>query len=223
MAVAVLSQSCLLGCATRVPAAPAKQMPRPAAPSSGQGIAPTGSPSAPESRSAPLSKAVEQLVPSDHVVRWVDIEPARRGVPVSWSANQTWQAALAQAVTGVPGLTVDIGAGSRLVLIRRASWQKTSETTVTKTRPAATATHWDMDPRDKTLKTVVERWSQDAGWRTFWELDVDYPIVATASIDGSFEEAVSTVVRSMDHADVPLKAIFYRGNQVLRMVPRGME
>ncbi|HEX3139488.1 MAG TPA: toxin co-regulated pilus biosynthesis Q family protein, partial [Rhizobacter sp.] len=82
---------------------------------------------------------------------------------------------------------------------------------------------WELSERDRTLKLVIERWAQNAGWRAFWELDVDYPIAATASINGSFEEAVSAVVGSMDHADVPLKAIFYRGNQVLRMVPRGME
>lgn len=96
-------------------------------------------------------------------------------------------------------------------------------TVAMKAAPTPSTRRWDLSDRDKTLRAVVERWAADAGWRTFWELDVDYPITATASIDGNFEEAVATVVRSMDQADVPLKAIFYRGNQVLRMVPRGME
>lgn len=80
-----------------------------------------------------------------------------------------------------------------------------------------------MSARDKTLKAALERWSQAAGWRLLWELGVDYRVDASMSVDGSFEDAVSAVVRSMDQADVPPKAIFYRGNQVLRMVPRGME
>ena len=85
------------------------------------------------------------------------------------------------------------------------------------------ATGWRLSDRDRTLKAAVERWAKEAGWQVFWELGVDYPIVASATLSGSFEEAVGVVVRSMEHADVPPMALFYRGNQVLRMVPRGIE
>lgn len=82
---------------------------------------------------------------------------------------------------------------------------------------------WDMSERDRTLKGALERWSQTAGWRLIWELGVDYRIEAQASIDGTFEAAISEVVKNMEHADVPPKAIFYRANQVLRVVARGTE
>jgi hypothetical protein len=85
------------------------------------------------------------------------------------------------------------------------------------------AIRWSMSERDKTLKAALERWAQKAGWRLFWEMGVDYRIDAAMSIDGSFEDAVSAVVRNMEQADVPPRAIFYRGNQVLRVLPRGME
>jgi hypothetical protein len=83
--------------------------------------------------------------------------------------------------------------------------------------------HWSLSERDKTLKGALQKWSQAAGWRLVWELGVDYRIDASASIDGTFETAISEVVKNMEHADVPPKAIFYRGNQVLRVVPRGVE
>jgi len=280
MALAIASQCCLLGCASRSAAPPRKEPPRPdtAAPAYGayQALLTLTN----EGRSAPLHKAVEQLVPGNYAVRWIDIDPTRRNETVTWNANQEWPAALAQAVASAPGLTVDIVTGSRMVSIRQAaphlpplsattltapaaasavpppvvaSARKkkaieaapaapqakvdsvvrlqpmgirtgiTPEPVVIKAPPPVLVNRWELSERDKTLKGVVERWAQDAGWRAFWELDVDYPIAATASIDGNFEEAVSAVVRSMDHADVPLKAIFYRGNQVLRVVPRGME
>jgi hypothetical protein len=264
-----------------------------------------------EGRAVPLRRAVEQLVPTDYVVRWVDVDASRRNTPVTWHAKQEWPAAVRQAVSGASGLTVDIATGSRLVLIRQvsaglrphrpsspaspasatsppaaaassasppgslpvaptatptATWTKPPALASTvpavdrKARPdgaasprpsivstgmrrgaavpaaslaqapdrspapaAAASRRWGLSEQDRTLKLVIERWAQEAGWRVFWELGVDYPIAATASIGGSFEEAVSVVVRSMEHADVPPKAIFYRGNQVLRMVPRGME
>jgi Toxin co-regulated pilus biosynthesis protein Q len=84
-------------------------------------------------------------------------------------------------------------------------------------------TRWSMSERDRTLRIALERWSQEAGWRLLWELGVDYRLEATSSIEGTFEEAISTVVTNMDRAEVPPKAIFYRGNQVLRVVARGME
>lgn len=283
MALTIASQCFLLGCASRSSAPTVKDLPQPDTSSVRvSGADPAFATPANEGRSMPLHKAVLQLVPTDYAVRWIDVEPARRNATVTWNANQEWPAAIAQAVASAPGLTVDIGTGSRLVLIRQAPSQlrpspavaltapaaasaipplavasarkkkekateavpavpqaqvdgvvrlqpvglragATPELVVMKARPPVPANRWELSERDKTLKGVVERWAQDAGWRAFWELDVDYPIAATASIDGSFEEAVSTVVRSMDHADVPLKAIFYRGNQVLRMVPRGME
>jgi Toxin co-regulated pilus biosynthesis protein Q len=84
-------------------------------------------------------------------------------------------------------------------------------------------TRWLMSERDRTLRIALERWSQEAGWRLLWELGVDYRLDAPSTINGTFEEAVSTVVANMDRAEVPPKAIFYRGNHVLRVVARGME
>jgi hypothetical protein len=52
---------------------------------------------------------------------------------------------------------------------------------------------------------------------------VDFPIEARAEIDGSFEDAVGTVVKSMERSNAPIKAVFYRGNKVLRIVDRGVQ
>jgi len=82
---------------------------------------------------------------------------------------------------------------------------------------------WSLSERDRTLKAALERWAHDAGWRLFWELAVDYRIDAAASIPGTFEEAIGAVMKNMEQADVPPKAIFYRGNGVLRIVARGTE
>lgn len=280
MALAVASQFCLLGCASQSGAWPTKGTPRSniAAPvQAAEQVAPT---LANAGEAVPLRKAVEQLVPSYYTVRWLGVEPSRRNAPVTWNVNQEWPAAIGQAIASVPGLSLDIGTGTRLILIRQVAPDLPPQSPVASaapaTRPAmaanavttppkkkvteaAPAVHvvrvdsvaqlqqvsvrkgvtpeppvisqpaplaaprWHLSESDKTLKAVIERWAQEAGWRTFWDLGVDYPIVATAAIGGSFEEAVSAVVRSMGHADVPPKAIFYRGNQVLRVVPRGIE
>jgi hypothetical protein len=286
MALAIASQCCLLGCASRSGASATKEMPRYEIALRAPGPEKVVSTLSNAGEAVPLRKAVEQLVPSYYTVRWLGVEPARRNAPVTWNVNQEWPAAIVQAIASVPGLAVDIGTGTRLVLIRQVAPDLLPQPPMASATPAALATpatpsamaatavatppkkkvteaapvvpvvrvesvarlqqvsvrkgvtpeppvigqpaalaapRWHLSESDKTLKAVIERWAQEAGWRTFWDLGVDYPIVATASIGGSFEEAVSAVVRSMGHADVPPKAIFYRGNQVLRVVPRGME
>ena len=85
--------------------------------------------------------------------------------------------------------------------------------------PVAPALHaWDVTVADKTLKAALNRWATAAGWQLVWELPVDYAVSARTEIKGSFTEAVETIARSMATADTPMKAIFYEGNRVLRIV-----
>jgi hypothetical protein len=88
--------------------------------------------------------------------------------------------------------------------------------------PAPTPT-WEVRLVDKTVKSAFERWGSTAGWQVSWEMTVDYPVDAHASVSGSFEEAVVAVVKSMERAEIPMKAIFYSGNKVLRIVAKGVE
>lgn len=89
--------------------------------------------------------------------------------------------------------------------------------------PAAIARTWDITVSDKTLNAALARWAASAGWQLVWELPVDYAVEARTSVPGSFEDAVSQVARSMESAEVPMKAIFYQGNKVLRIVAKGAE
>lgn len=82
---------------------------------------------------------------------------------------------------------------------------------------------WEILPRDRSVRTALERWTASAGWQLSWELAVDYPVVARTSISGTFESAVEAVAQSLERAEVPVKAVMYRGNRVLRIVAKGSE
>jgi hypothetical protein len=82
---------------------------------------------------------------------------------------------------------------------------------------------WEIAPADRTLGTALARWAVRAGWQLVWELPVDYAVDARTQLSGSFEEAVAVVAKGMEGAEMPLKAIFYAGNKVLRVVPKGAE
>ncbi|WP_229490626.1 toxin co-regulated pilus biosynthesis Q family protein [Pseudoduganella namucuonensis] len=89
--------------------------------------------------------------------------------------------------------------------------------------PPPPAPAWEVTPADKTLNTVLARWAAAAGWQLVWELPVDYAVGLRTEVRGTFAEAVGMVTKSMATAEIPMKAIFYEGNRVLRIVPKGSE
>lgn len=89
--------------------------------------------------------------------------------------------------------------------------------------PAAPTQVWEIALNDKTLNAALARWTTMAGWQLLWEMPVDYAVEARTTVPGTFEEAVETVARSMETAEIPMKAIFYKGNKVLRIVAKGVK
>lgn len=90
------------------------------------------------------------------------------------------------------------------------------------TGPGAQDT-WEIIVSDKTLNAALARWASKAGWQLLWELPVDYAVQAKTTVHGSFEDAVGTVAKSMEGAEIPMKAMFYEGNKVLRIMAKGAE
>ncbi len=82
---------------------------------------------------------------------------------------------------------------------------------------------WEIVVSDKTLNATMARWAAAAGWQLLWELPVDYAVEARTQVRGTFEEAVSIVASSMESAEIPMKAVFYQGNRVLRIMAKGSE
>lgn len=85
------------------------------------------------------------------------------------------------------------------------------------------ASTWEIAPSDISLNAVIARWAVMAGWQLVWELPVDYTVQSRATIAGTFEEAVEAVAKSMVSAEIPMKAIFYRQNKVVRIVAKGAQ
>ncbi|RZI42498.1 hypothetical protein EGT07_13210 [Herbaspirillum sp. HC18] len=115
--------------------------------------------------------------------------------------------------------TNDIGPAPRLA---STSEEKPMRSAVSE-KPASVTSQWEIVSADKTLNTALARWASIAGWQLVWELPVDYAVEARTVVPGTFEEAVGIVAKSMDSAEIPMKVIFYAGNRVLRIVPKGVE
>jgi hypothetical protein len=186
-------------------------------------------------RSLPLYKAVTAIIPRGYAFRTIGVDKSWLDQPVSWSAGREWTETLREALSSIPELTLDISLGTKMVLLRQrhphveestprelsgyAAVRAREETLRENARPG----RWDVKPSDKSLRGTLARWAESAGWQLAWEMDVDYPVGVGASLGGSFEEAVVTIVKSMEQAETPLKVIFYKGNRVVRIVAKGNE
>ena len=89
--------------------------------------------------------------------------------------------------------------------------------------PVKTMQEWSASKSMGHLKAVVADWASKAGWQLSWEILSDYPIVADATFKGSFTEAVTTIAKSMENNQMPIRVIFYDENKVLRVVAAGGE
>lgn len=167
-------------------------------------------------REQPLSEALAQIVPKGYSIRAIGIE-AYAGTPINWKGGKEWTEVLRDAVRSVPEVLVEIDVASRAVTLRSRADVKISPV-----QSASVTAAWEVRADDKTFKAMITRWAKIAGWQLYWEIGVDYPILASATISGRFEEAVGDVVRAMQSADVPPKAVFYE-NKVLRITSRGVE
>lgn len=87
--------------------------------------------------------------------------------------------------------------------------------------PLRTLPAWDVRVSDGTIRGVLSRWANTAGWQLVWDAPVDFSIDAQATLRGSFEDALQALVASLGRTSTPIQAILYRGNHVLRVVAQG--
>ena len=70
---------------------------------------------------------------------------------------------------------------------------------------------------DTPLSTTLHGWADRAGWKVVWESDADFRLAAAATVTGDFEMAAQKLLGSFRATQPRLKAVFYRGNRVLRI------
>ncbi|MDR0319145.1 MAG: toxin co-regulated pilus biosynthesis Q family protein [Rickettsiales bacterium] len=67
----------------------------------------------------------------------------------------------------------------------------------------------------KSLRQVLQEWSETAGWDLVWNTTREYPIAASAVFEGRFMDVSSALVRNFSRAAPVPYARFYKGNKVL--------
>jgi hypothetical protein len=76
---------------------------------------------------------------------------------------------------------------------------------------------WTIDRKDKTLFRTLRRWSEEANYQLFWQIDRDFPIEVEIAFNTTFLDAVHNVMKGVAMTDFPLQASFNRNSRVLRI------
>lgn len=170
-------------------------------------------------RGVPLSEAVGQIVPREFSVRTAGIEQWAFH-PVTWRGGRDWVSVLSEVLALVPQIQAEIDQDNHVVTLRRYDAPQQA----VKGAAASAGGQWDIRMEDGDIQVSLRRWATKAGWSLVWEIDgVVYPVIANASLNGTFEEAVEAVIKSLARIDVPPKAKFHTGNNVLRIIPKGKD
>ncbi len=179
----------------------------------------------------PLSGALRMIMQFDgwhaFIAHGVD-----RNTVVSWHGGVPWTDAI-KNVAVQAGITAEIDwiaktvtlVPGKLVLPRAETMAPVQPVSILKTllrfQEPSLQPVWKLTPADGTIKAALARWAKQADWKMSWEMpnDEDFHFDQSASYTGSFEDAVRHLAISLKESALPIKAIFYRGNRVLRIVP----
>ena len=80
---------------------------------------------------------------------------------------------------------------------------------------ASTSSTWQIKAGDRVAETLAQ-WAKTGGWQLAWE-GPDLLAQADASLGGTFEQAVTELVRALNRSGAGLRPIFYEGNRMLRI------
>lgn len=78
--------------------------------------------------------------------------------------------------------------------------------------------YYELSVEDADVSVSLQRWAKSAGWQVIWEVPVKFPVLTNTRFEGSFEDAVAQVVEGLKESDTPIRAKFYEGNRVLRII-----
>ena len=76
---------------------------------------------------------------------------------------------------------------------------------------------WVLLPSDRTLRNAFSKWCKQANWQLSWKARGDFPITASWTINGTFENAINQVLKSSQQTDMPLQALMFDANRVLEI------
>lgn len=77
---------------------------------------------------------------------------------------------------------------------------------------------WTVQFSDGTVRRMLQRWADDAGYQLLWEVPRDYPIEVEMKLYGKFRDAAWTVAKSLSLTDAPVQLSINPEIRLIRVV-----
>lgn len=174
-------------------------------------------------RNVPLKDAVRQVIPSGYSVQVGNGTNGLMDKRVYWNGGRQWTDVLSDMVAPITELSVEIDANSKVVSFSSAVPTSAAHSAVQSSESASDLASaparavWTVTP-GKRLSEILEQWGREAGWQSvIWEAP-DMVAEMGATFEGTFEEAVKRTMESLSRSGTQLKAVFYGGNKVVRIM-----
>jgi hypothetical protein len=65
--------------------------------------------------------------------------------------------------------------------------------------------NWTVQFSDGTVRRMLQRWADDAGYQLLWEVPRDFPVEIEMTIQRTFRDALSLVAKSLANTDAPIQ------------------
>lgn len=169
-------------------------------------------------KNVPLFVAFDKIVPEDE--RWfVHIDDGLENSVVNWEGGDSWESVL-KTIGEQNGLHVIVNTEEQAIGVSKS---EKIAFNLAKEIPQV----WRLE-KGLSLRKNIDKWAQKAGWSLEWdkELNVDYVIEHGAVLTGQFvgsNGVVAKILASMEDREVPLKATFFKNNNVLLIKQAGFE
>ena len=65
--------------------------------------------------------------------------------------------------------------------------------------------NWTVQFSDGTVRRMLQRWADDAGYQLLWEVPRDFPVEIEMTVQRTFRDALSLVAKSLANTDAPIQ------------------
>lgn len=166
-----------------------------------------------------LIDALQQISPKGWHA-YIRNDPAKRfdkNRIVAWDGNRPWVDVL-DSLALAQGFTVEVDWAKRnLYLSMNATDPVIKDKVVVADAPKKPEEPcWEIRYSDGRISNAVSRWTQQANWQLSWEMK-DIPASFEGHFCGSFEQAIDTLVTSINKGGIPMRYDGKSGNKVLRI------
>ena len=167
----------------------------------------------------PLSIALSQVIPNDYSLAYANGVSTDKNV--SWEGGRPWNIVLDDMLSEkglqaqLSGKTIKIAPFDQLSNNNIMTLDTISDSfaagfyglgNATAAKNLEYVTYdttirlWTA-PTNATLRRIIETWASEAGVEVHWRADYDYPMQAPVSIQGTFEEALTTLLDGLSEAN----------------------